>query len=570
MRSTKEFLNHQKHAAGRYLSIASGASLAGGVILIGQAWCLARAVDGIIFKEQDLKTIFPWLGGVLVCAILRAVLGFMSERWAFRGAAKIRTSLRESIMTQLIAQGPVGSARHQPGDLANLWVEGVDALQAYYARYLPAMGLIVFLPLAILVFTYPVDWVSGLIMTVTAPLIPFFMIMIGKGTEKLNRKQWKRLSYMSGYFLDKLQGLTTLKLFNASRREIAMIETISEDYRLETMAVLRVAFLSSLMLEFLATISIALVAVLIGFRLLWGEIDFLRGFFVLLLAPEFYLPLRRMGVLYHAKMEAMAAAERIAALLVKTGPPPAGTGQAVPDGPLTITFENVTFSYDNLTPVLQGVGFTVRPGHKMALTGPSGSGKSTIMSLLLGFIKPDQGRITVNGMDLNEIDPVAWRQALSWVPQKPHLFNVSLLDNLRLGSEAVPFEEVQRTAMAFYVDEIAATLPGGYGGMVGENGLRLSGGQIQRISLMRAFLRQPRLFLLDEPTASLDRVTETSIQTAIDGFGKDCSVLTIAHRLHTVQAMDEIIVLEQGRVAAIGSHDELCRLHPPYRKAASC
>ncbi|CAG0910607.1 unnamed protein product, partial [Cyprideis torosa] len=301
----KEFLKTLKSDAGRYLSLAIGMGVLAGFLLIAQAWYLAQTVNAVIFEEAGLGDVKSWLIAMLAIFLLRAILIWLSEQVAFKAAANIKLNLRDRLYAHLQALGPVYLRGERAGDIANSLSDGIEALEAYFARYLPAMSLMAWVPLSIVVFVFPMDWLSGVIMLVTAPLIPLFMILIGMGAEKMNQKQWRQLARMSAHFLDMIRGLTTLKLFNASRREADTVAQMSESYRQDTMKVLRVAFLSSLTLEFFATISIAIIAVLIGFRLFWGELTFLPGFFVLLLAPEFYLPLRNMGTHYHARMEAI-------------------------------------------------------------------------------------------------------------------------------------------------------------------------------------------------------------------------------------------------------------------------
>ncbi len=566
-RNNEAFLKRHKSDSGPYLTRASSVHLLASSILIAQCFCLAYAINAVLFEDANFNDILPYLGLFLGCVILRAGLVFLADQWAFYGAGLIVNKLRHDLFVNLFKRGPVKNEREQPGDIAHLWIEGAESLRTYYARYIPARMTMAFLPIAILLLVFPVDWISGIVFLVTAPLIPFFMIMIGKGTEALNRRQWKRLSYMSGYFLDRIQGLTTLKLFNAGRREVDIIAKISDDYRLETMRVLRVACLSSLMLEFLATISIAIIAVLIGFRLLWGNIDFLPAFFILLLAPEFYMPLRRMGGFYHARMDAVAASERLAVLLQGAEDASAQHHSAPLPDQFKITFEDVSFSYDGVTPVLDRVSFTLNAGEHMAIIGPSGAGKSTILSLLLGFIEPNAGRILINDIPLPDIDQRVWRTALSWVPQKPHIFNQTLLENLTLAKPDARMDEVLQLAESLHVTDIVRDLPQGYDSMLGEDGARLSGGQIQRIALLRALLRPSALMLMDEPTASLDHKTETAIRSAMDTLSKGRSVLTIAHRLHTVRAMDKIILLKAGRIVTIDTPDSVLK-HPELHDTA--
>lgn len=554
----EKWLKDRKQLVRRTLSRAVGLGALGGFLLIAQAFALARVVDGVIFEDAGLGEVMPWLWLMLAVFLARAVLAWASEQVAFHAAATIKQDLRAQLFRHLQRLGPLYLYGERGGDLVNTLSNGVEALEAYYARYLPHIALTALIPLSILAFVFPLDWWSGLIMLGTAPLIPLFMILIGKGAERLNQRQWQKLARMSAHFLDTLQGLTTLKLFNASRHEAQVIARISDDYRRSTMSVLRVAFLSSLVLEFFATVSVAVVAVLIGFRLLWGEMAFETGFFVLLLAPEFYLPLRQLGTHYHSRMEAIGAAQRIVEVL--DTPAPALPDQRTPLPPgrdVGIRFDAVHFAYAPGRRALDGASFEIRPGEHVALVGPSGAGKSTVFNLLLGFIRPDAGTITVNGRDLTDLDPPEWYACMAWVPQRPHLFHGTLLDNILLARPDADIEAVKRAARLAHADEFIARLPQGYDTVVGDRGQGLSGGQIQRVALARAFLKDAPLVILDEPTAGLDPASEDLVQAATAALAAGRTLLTIAHRLSTVRNADRILTLREGRVVESGTHAEL-------------
>jgi ATP-binding cassette subfamily C protein CydD len=385
---------------------------------------------------------------------------------------------------------------------------------------------------------------------------------------------------MGAHFLDVIQGLTTLKLFNASRREAQVIAEISEDYRRRTMEVLRVAFLSSAVLEFFATVGIAIIAVFIGFRLYQldlplpdlvaaPEVSFLSGFFILLLAPEFFLPLRNLGTHYHGRLEAIAAAERIADILATPLPERPSPGRRLADdSPLAIRFEDVHFSYEAGRQALAGANFALAPGERVALVGPSGAGKTTIASLLLGFGEPDSGRILIDGEPLAELDLDNWRKRLAWLPQRPRLFQGTLLDNIRLGAPDASLEAVRAAAERARAAEFIEQLPDGYQTQAGEQGVGLSGGQIQRIALARAFVRDARLVILDEATASLDPANEALVQAGIDELARDRGMLIIAHRLATVRHVDRILVIVDGRIAEQGTHDALIAQQGHYARMA--
>jgi ATP-binding cassette subfamily C protein CydD len=525
-----------------------------GLLLVPEAWLLARSITAVIFHHRTLATVVPFLGVILGLAVLRALLSHGATVLAMAASSRVKTDIRHALHAKIAALGPGFLGTQRSGDLASLLVEGVDALDNYYAAYLPQMAVATFLPVALLVVIFPVDWVSGIILLVGAPLIPIFMILIGRGTERLNQTQWRRLALMSAHFFDVVEGLSTLKLFGASRDAAGLIGRMSEDYRLSTMRVLRVAFLSSLVLEFFTTLGVAMIAVFVGFRLYYGEIQFLPGLFVLLLAPEFFRPLRAMGTQYHARMEAIGASERIVALLETPEPEtPAGVVSLPAAGPGIIRFEEVSFSYAPGEPALQGINLTLRPGERVALVGPSGSGKSTVARLLLGLAQPECGRITLGDTDLASLAPDDWFREISWMPQRPTLFAGTLAENIRLGAPDASMAEIVRAAEAAAAHRFISRLPAGYETVIGERGQGLSGGEIRRVALARALLKPARLLVLDEAEASLDAETAGLIRAAIGRLPRATAVLLIAHRLESAEAADRILVLRQGRIVEEGT-----------------
>jgi ATP-binding cassette subfamily C protein CydD len=576
--SARDLLQAQKPLAARWLKLTVGLGLGGGVLIILQAWLLARIIDAVVFADAGLAAVQPWLWPLLAIFLLRAGAVWGAEQTAYQAAAAVKLALRDRVVRHMQALGPAWLAGQRSGALSEDLIRGIEGLQDYYARYLPAMTLTALIPLAILLVVLPLDWLSGLVMLCTAPLIPLFMILIGQGVESVNQRQWKQLARMGAHFLDVIQGLTTLKLFNASRREAAVIARISDDYRHSTMQVLRLAFLSSAVLEFFSTIGIAIIAVFIGFRLYQldlpipdlvapPEVSFFTGFFVLLLAPEFYLPLRSMGTHYHGRMEAIAAAERLVSILDTPLPERAGRPRQLPaDAPLKVRFDAVHFSYAPGREALAGVSFDIHPGRRVALVGPSGAGKTTVASLLLGFTRPTQGRILVDGEPLDALDMDDWRRHLAWVPQNPRLFVGSIADNIRLGRPDADDAAVRTAAERAFAAAFIEALPAGYETPVGERGAGLSGGQIQRIALARAFLRDARLVVLDEATASLDPASEAAVQRAVDALAAGRSMLVIAHRLATVRDADRILVLDHGRIVEAGDHATLTARDGPYRR----
>ena len=578
MTAPRELLDAQKPLASRWLRLSVGLGLGNGVLLILQAWLLAQVINAVVFDAATLSDVTGWLLPLLLLFAVRALLAWASEQSAFRAAAQVKITLRDRLYRHIQAAGPAWMAGQRSGAIAEDLTRGIESVEAYYARYLPAMSLTALIPLAILIVVLPLDWLSALIMLVTAPLIPVFMILIGSGVERLNQQLWRELARMGAHFLDVIQGITTLKLFNASRREAEVIAKISDDYRASTMRVLRVAFLTSAVLELFATLGIAIIAVFIGFRLYQldlpipdliapPEISFVTGFFILLLAPEFYLPLRNLGTHYHGRMEAVAAAERLVAVFATEIPAqPRASVPLAADGPMAVTFDDVHFSYEPGRPALDGAAFTIEPGQRVALVGSSGAGKTTVANLLLGFIMPDKGCIRVDGQDLTTRDLDDWRRRLAWLPQQPRLFQGTIADNIRLGLPDATDAQIREAARRAHAAEFIELLPDAYEAPVGERGVGLSGGQIQRIALARAFLRDAQLVILDEATASLDPASEALVQRALDELARGRSMLAIAHRLGTVRNADLILVIDQGRIVESGTHAELVRQQGHYQR----
>ncbi|MFG1348612.1 thiol reductant ABC exporter subunit CydD [Xanthobacter autotrophicus] len=533
-------------------------SVVTGLLIIAQAFLVARILDGVLFRHQPIGAFPVEIAGLLAAMVLRFGTVWATERFGFAAAAKVMRALRAELVDRVEKIGPVGLAETRTGEMVAALAEGVRAVEPYYARYIPASVLAVVLPLAIVVVVFPLDWMSALIFLVTAPLIPVFMILIGKGAEALNQKQWRRLARMSGHLLDAVQGLATLKAFNAAGRMARQVAEVADDYRRDTMAVLRVAFLSSLVLEFFATVSIALVAILIGFRLLWGGMGFFEGLFILLLAPEFYAPLRAMGTAYHARMEALGAAERMVAL--EDLPQLAETGGATPlpsPDAIEIRFEDVHLDFAGGRRALCGVSFTVAPGQTVALVGPSGAGKTSLLNLLLGFVKPTAGRVLVNGVPLADLDLAAWRRRIGYVPQHPRLFAGTLAANIAPGEAAPDPARLERAIADAGLADVVAAIPGGLAGRIGEGGAGLSGGEAHRLAVARAFYRGAPMIVLDEPTAHLDGESEAKVQEALARLLPGRTGLVAAHRLAGIQGADRIVVLKDGRIAEDGDHATL-------------
>ncbi len=545
----------------------------GGLLTVAQAALVAWMVNAVFLQKAGLAEI-RWavlaFGAVLG---LRAAAAWGAEVSAFQVAANVKRTLRERLLTHLALLGPVYTHGERTGELTNTLTEGLEELETYFRRYLPQLVLAAVVPLLVLVLVFPRDWISGLIMLLTAPLIPLFMNLIGSIAESLTKKQWAQLERMSAFLLDALQGLTALKILGRSREYIHRVEEVSDRFRETTLEVLRIAFISALVLEWVGTLSTAVVSVGIGLRLLYGKLTFEQAFFVLLLTPEFYLPLRQLGARFHAGMGGVAAAERIFAVLDAPPQIPPESAPGAPPKPLLpqeifpLRLERVTFTYpDGSVPALKEVSLTIEEGMQLALIGPSGAGKTTLAYLLLRFIVPQSGEIWIGERRLAAIPTAVWRQSVAWVSQRPYLFNTTVEENIRLARPDASFDDIVQAAKIARADGFIRTLPEGYQTIVGEQGARLSGGQAQRIALARALLKNAPFLILDEPTASLDPEHEAAIQEGLQALLLRRTALIIAHRLNTVTQADRIAVLENGRVVQWGAPDELAAQEGLFRR----
>ncbi|MBN1305284.1 MAG: thiol reductant ABC exporter subunit CydD [Anaerolineales bacterium] len=530
-----------------------------GILVVGQAWYLSLVVDGTFLGGGQPGKTNAWMLTLIFIITVRALLTWVNEISASAIAIKIKTRLRQQLLRQIIKLGPAYTRGERTGELTTTIIEATETLDAYYSQYLPQLVITTLVPASILIFVFPVDLLSGLVLMITAPLIPFFMVLIGKGAETVTKKQFEVLRLLSAHFLDSLQGLTTLKLFGQSKAHAKNIARVSNKFRDTTLSVLRITFLSALALELIATLSTAVVAVEIGLRLLYAKMTFQQAFFLLILAPEFYQPLRTLGLRFHAGMAGTTAGKRIFDILDSDveDNQSAGEIEILPDDQHTdclFTLNGLSYTYPGeRSPVLQNLNLEIKPGQHIALVGPSGAGKSTLVQLLLGFIRPTAGKLTRVHLE-----------KIAWVPQRPYLFHDTIAANLRIAKPEAAEEELVGAARAAYLLDFIEDLPGKFDTLIGEGGSRLSGGQAQRLAIARAFLKDAAVLIMDEPTSNLDPENEARLTASTRKLMQGRTVITIAHRLNTAANANQIIVLQNGQINQQGTHDKLLKQDGVY------
>jgi ATP-binding cassette, subfamily C, bacterial CydD len=570
--STSSWLHQQSHPVRRLLAFGIAAGAAQAALMCIGAWLVAHVLTAAIFAGRSLDALWPAVAGLPVLALARFMLSLLQRRCTFEAGAQVSGRLRSALEQRSRQRGASWAAQQTSGDVITRLVDGIDALVPYYASYLPQVALTAAIPAVILLAVLVADPWSALILLLTAPLIPLFMVLVGGAAERASQRRWSRLRRMGGRFMDALSGLTTLRLCRAATRELALLAATSQAYRRETMAVLRIAFLSALVLEFFATLSIAVLAVLIGFRLMWGTLGFEQGLFVLLVAPELFLPLRTLGTQRHKRMDAAAAAQDLIELLAT----PADEGVAATSAPtapgifaahqIAITFNQIGFSYESQREVLHDLDLCVEAGTSLTLVGSSGSGKSTLFNLLMGFAAPRRGTILVNGEDLASLEVSSWRRHIGWVSQRAHIFHGTLRDNLLIAAPMADEIQLKRALRAVALLPVIARLPQGLDTPLGEHGHGLSGGERQRLALARAWLRDAPLLLLDEPTQHLDAATAAAIDESIGRLTEGRTVIRIAHRLNTIAADERVAVIADGQIIEIGLAGVLRATHGAFAR----
>jgi ATP-binding cassette, subfamily C, bacterial CydD len=562
------------HAPGvrRLLLVAVACGLLAALLVVIAAYMTSTVIARVFLGDASFDAVAPTLAVIAVLSIVRLPLLVGVDLMAGRASRRLKGTLRADLTGHLLALGPAWIGRERSGELAGVIGGGVDALEAYITSYQPARALAVAVPLLVLVAVVVIDPPTALVLLFTGPVLVLLLAVIGGRARAITDRRFAEIRYLGAFFLDMLRGLPTLKMFGRGPEQIANIRAISRRYGDTTMDVLRTAFQTSLVLEWGAAVAVALVAVEVSLRLIDGSIEFQRALAVLIIVPEFFLPLRTLAIRYHSGADGRTVAGRVFAVLDEPVPgrddgTATGEQSSVVPAAAEIVLAGVTVTYPGRTvPALDAFDLLIPDRGVVALVGATGAGKTTVAKLLLRFIEPDEGSIAVGGVPLGSIDLGAWRSHVAWVPQRPYLFHGSVADNIRLARPDASGDEISDAAREAGAAAFIDAMPAGYDTPVGEDGVRLSGGQRQRIALARAFLTGARLVILDEATSHLDAASEDIVRDAVARLGRDRAVLVVSHRLRLVSVADIVAVLDKGRVVQMGAPADLAAHEGPFRR----
>ena len=544
-----------------------------GASIIGQSYLLVTIIDYIFIKDRPFSDIIPLLIGLLFVLLVRSLFSYLSGRTGIKMASRVKRTLRKRLL-QRYSASPIQTSIHgQSGQKISVMMDAVDEVDSYYSSYIPQLFQASIIPLMILVVIFTEHLATGIIILITAPFIPIFMMVIGFKTKDKSEEQLDKMARFSGKFLDTLQGLTTIKLYRQSKKQKEEIQKSSLGFREATMDVLKIAFQNSLALEFITMLSIGLIALEIALRMIvFQDLSFYTGFLMLVLAPEFFTKLKDLGSAFHTGRGSMGAAKKLEKEL--TAPIQAiewGETRFNSDAPPTIEIHSGKFQYEGENGFsLEEINLSIRPYEQVAVVGKTGSGKTTLLHIIAGLLPLSEGEITLNDQPRKIYQEKDWYQRISYISQNPYLFSGTIAENIAIGgNEKATRDEIIEAGHKAGITELIQSLPDGYDTNVGEGGRGLSGGEKQRVAIARAFLKRPSVILFDEPTTGLDLATERILQSSIEELSKKSTVITVAHRLYTIKNADRILLMDNGKIIAAGTHEELLTTNPTYKKMVS-
>jgi len=528
------------------------------IFTVVSAFILATIVNQIFIKKETLNSINIYLEFFLLTAIIKAITNFFIKVYIKNSSEEIKEYIKAKSFKSIISGNPYKVKQKKSGEIINIFTEGAEMITPYYSQYIPQVASAIIIPSTIVITTTFVDKWSALIMVITYPLILLFMILIGYKSKELNEKQWKKLNILSSHFIDMIGGLSTLKIFGRSKIQEYKVFNTSENYRKATMEVLKVTFSSALVLELFSTISTAMIAVNLGLRLVYGKMDFLNAFFILIITPDFYLAIRNLGLKFHASLNGNVAIDALDYFTKELE-----CAYELDESPKScesifeIEVKNLSYSYGDKK-ALNNISFKTHGGEKIAIVGESGSGKSTLINIICGFIKPNDGMVFINGKDINYINKEELLSKLSITSQFPHIFNKTLENNVTLGIKKMKPEKLLEIYKITKIDGLQSKLNNGYQTSIGEGEkVAISGGEVQKISLARAIVKNSQLIILDEPSSALDSKSEDLFTSLMGGYLKATSVIIATHRLNTIKTVQKILVLHAGNLVEMGTHEKL-------------
>ena len=553
--------------------ILMGLTLLLGIAIITQAFAMTSIVDGVFLKDQSFADIVPWLLLLLLILLMRSGSDYLSKRIGVSIASDVKGNIRRELLTKYTNSSLHIAGKGQTGKKVSMLLDGVDEMDSFYSQFIPQVMQSIFVPILILIVVFTQHVNSGLILIVSAPFIPIYMIIIGIKTQKKSEEKLEKLASFSGKFLDTLKGLVTLKLFDQTNRQKDELEKTSLGFRDTTLEILKIAFTQSFALELISMLSIGIVALELAIQMIiYQNISFFPAFFILILVPEFFTSLKELGLTFHNGRASMGATKKVLEEFEEQDSLIVWGGQEIPEqgNPPTIKLDHVGYTYPDDGFQLQPMTATFLPKQKIAIVGASGTGKSTLLHLLAGMITPGNGSIKLNNMELTSYTEASWLKQISYISQHPYMFSGTILENISMGmTEAVDEKAVYEAAKLAGLLPLITSLEKGLQTSIGEAGRGLSSGEKQRVSIARAFLKKPKIVLLDEPTRGLDLATEGILQQSIEKLSEMATVITVAHRLHTIQNADQILYLEKGRLQAIGTHKYLLDNVPAYKKVVT-